>query len=245
MKKILLIAIGAFLAGTAVNAQNLKQSGNEKNLQVLFAPLGGQPISIDGISFRKFNATGTSAWRLNLFIGYSSDKSVISQADTGSFATGGGRPETDAKKTSMTFGIRPGYEMHMAGTDRLSPYWGGELLFSLTTAKVDSDHVITTGNPPSGWSTLTTTSKGDGGMTTFGLNIIFGCDYYIAKSLSLGAEFGFGFSATSKTDLESQYIDFNATNFSYTVKDAPKAKQGSSFQVGPNAVGQLKLGWLF
>src|SRR5437867_3013164 len=138
MKKLLLLALGACMFATTSNisAQNFKQSGGEKNLQVLFAPLGGKPISIDGISFRKFNATGDAAWRLNLFIGYTKKTEVLYQAnDTNNFSlsgntfasisggqspsnpafTYGSNPEADKRTTSMTIGIRPGYEMHMAG----------------------------------------------------------------------------------------------------------------------------------
>src|SRR3954462_3213560 len=143
MKKIFLLALGAslFLGTTITNAQNLKQSGGEKNLQVLFAPLGGAPISIGGISYRKFNATGNRAWRVNLFVGYSSKTEITTQADTSNHITTGdsGSPEADKKTTGLSFSIRPGYEWHCAGTDRLSPYCGVELLFSLTTAKVEQD----------------------------------------------------------------------------------------------------------
>ena len=143
MKKIVLIALGACMFVATANAQE-KQTGGEKNLQVLFAPLGGSPISLNGggISFRKFNATGTSSWRLNVFIGLNSKTDVVGQpVDTGSFSTGGGVPEADKKTSGMTISIRPGYEKHFAGTERLSPYIGAEVAFSMTTATVKTDTV--------------------------------------------------------------------------------------------------------
>jgi hypothetical protein len=249
MKKLFVLALGASLFIGTAHAQ--KQAGGEKNLQVLFAPLGGNPISINGISFRKFNAAGNSAWRVNLFIGLNNKTEVVGQpVDTGTFATGGAVPEADKKTTGMSFSIRPGYEKHMAGTDRLSPYWGIEALFSLTTAKVETDHVVTnatTADPTgSAYQVLTTTKKGDGASTTIGINLIAGFDYYIAKNLSLGAELGFGFSTTSMPDIEDQQVTTtSSTEIAAVVKDLPKQKQGDSMNLGPNVVGQFKLGWLF
>src|SRR3954468_10000195 len=110
MKKILLLAFCASLfVGTTTNAQNLKQSGNERNLQVLFAPLGGSPISIDGISYRKFNATGNRAWRLNLFIGLTNETKVVGQEDTSAHVGTGTttKPEQDKKTTGLAFSIKP------------------------------------------------------------------------------------------------------------------------------------------
>ncbi|MCX6292092.1 MAG: outer membrane beta-barrel protein [Bacteroidetes bacterium] len=249
MKKIVLIALGALMFTANADAQ--KQAGNEKNLQVLFAPLGGSPVSLNGggISFRKFNSDGTSAWRLNLFIGLNNKTEVTGQPiDTGSYTTGGGKPELDKKTSGMTIGLRPGYEKHFAGTEKLSPYIGAEILFSMTTKTVKEDQLGNNGTNTSAataWSVLTEERKGDGASTTFGVNLIAGMDYYIAKNLALGAEFGFGFSTTSMPDIEQTSAQNNSTTGAFELVTDPKQKQGSSMNVGPNVTGQLKLGWLF
>jgi len=273
MKKLFVLALGASMfIGTVAHAQ--KQAGGEKNLQVLFAPLGGSPVSLNGIAFRKFNAAGTAAWRVNLFIGMSNKTEILEQAgDTVSFPTTacittfGLNPQAEKRTSSMTLSLRPGYEKHFAGTDRLSPYWGVEALFSLTTTKVETDNISTadvtfTNNSTAisaPYTIYTTTRKGgsDAG-TTLGINLLAGFDYYIAKNLSLGAEFGFGFSTTSTPDLEDQTVQtttvsttntavppVTTTTVTHTIKDSPAEVQGSSWQLGPNVVGQFKLGWLF
>ncbi|MES1181858.1 MAG: hypothetical protein ABUL44_03595, partial [Flavobacterium sp.] len=84
----------------------------------------------------------------------------------------------------------------------------------------------------------------DGASTTIGVGLIAGCDYYFAKNISLGAEFGFGFTTTSSLDIEDQYVGSD-TNGAAVVKDALVEKQGSSMQIGPNVIAQFKLGWLF
>ena len=238
MKKIALLALGACMFIATADAQ--KQTGGEKNLQVLFAPLGGNPISLNygGISFRKFSADGTSAWRCNLFIGLNS-KTDVTAGDT----NGVDMPELEEVESGMTISIRPGYEKHFAGTEKLSPYWGAEVSFSMTTAKVETDNA-----PLNAAGTardlLVTTKEGDGASTTFGLGLVAGFDYYIAKNLSLGAEFGFGFSTTSEADIENQSLDTDSSGNNIVVND-PVSPGGTSMNVGPNFIGQFKLGWLF
>ncbi len=227
MKKIVLIALGALMFTADVNAQ--KQAGGEKNLEVQFAPLGGQPISIGGIRFRKFNATGTSAWRVNVFIGMNSKKDITQQSDTS------GNPELTKTTSGMSISINPGYEKHFAGTERLSPYIGGEIAFNMTTSKVEEedDNADKTIN--------TTTTKGEDGSITLGLNLVAGCDFYFSKSIYLGTELGFGFSTTSKSDKEVEYSGFTSP----APANPAAVKQGSSFQLGPNVNGMIRLGFLF
>lgn len=255
MKKILLIALGACMFISTVDAQ--KQTGGEKNFQLLAAPFSGAPIMSNGsgISFRKFNATGTSAWRINLFIGLNSKKEVTGQADTAHAmgSIGSTKPELDKTTSGMTITINPGYEKHFAGTENLSPYVGAELLFSMTTAKVEQDVVDdnhTSTSAATDWIKFTEVQKGKGAKTTFGVNLIAGIDYYIAKHLSLGAEFGFGFSTTSMPDIENSSAVRNTTTQAYELHDDAKEVQGSEMHVGPtllgaNGIGLMKLSWLF
>ena len=245
MKKILILALGTCLLHAPSFGQ--KQTGGEKNFQVMFAPLGRNPVNISGISFRKFNSAGNAAWRVNLFLGFTHTDDYLSQADTGTTYPNN-RPETHTKSSGMNISIRPGYEKHFAGTDRLSPYIGGELLFSITTLTVDSDGLVPNSTTyPTGYTVLTTTTKGKGSVlgndvgTTYGVNLIAGTDYYIAKDLSLGVEFGWGFSSTLKADYKSQHVDYS----DYTVKDNLTQKQGSAWTIAPNVIAQFKLGWLF
>ncbi len=250
--KTVAIAIAALvLTVVSVNSygQDFKQKGGENNLQVMFAPLGGSPISIGGIAYRKFSTDGTHAMRLNFFLGFNSKTDVIGQpADSvAGNAKLGKLPELDRKQSGMTFAIRPGYEWHYAGTEHLSPYWGVEANFSMTTASVDSDFVARNGSnttPATAWSVYTGSTKGKGANTTIGLNAVAGFDYYFAKSFSIGAEIGFGLSMVSMPDVTNTSLEYDS-NGGARISSAKTSKQGSSFQLGPNAIGQFKLGWLF
>lgn len=270
---------------TATAQAQFKQAGGENNLQLLFAPLSDTPFSLNDntIMYRKFNATGTSAFRIGLNIGSNSSTDVLVQA--GDTITGlypdtsfranftlvpGLNPQADQTDKTFSFSIRPGYEMHFAGTDRLSPYWGAELLFSKSSTKSETDQIRegnytvtffdtasvnpTVNNP---YTIYTVNQKS--GSTTFGINLIAGFDYYFAKNLSIGGEISFGYSNTSFSDFETEIIKPTVTttnsgtfpNGSHTVSStnavtsAPDQKRGSSSGFGPGVVGQIKIGWLF
>jgi hypothetical protein len=62
MKKIIFSLAVALLTVTGANAQ--KQEGGEHNLEVQFAPLGGSPISVNGIRYRMF-LSESGALRVN------------------------------------------------------------------------------------------------------------------------------------------------------------------------------------
>jgi hypothetical protein len=290
MKKTTLLAISACMLMATAYAQPFKQVGGENNLQLLFTPWGNSPISLNnGLYYRKFNATGTSAWRVGFSIGSSSTTTVLVQpadtlptaplsdypleSDLGAYTiTTGINPQADEVNKSFSFSIRPGYEMHLTGTDRLSPYWGAELVFSKTSETRESDEIregnytavyydSTTVNPTVSAPYTVYTLNQKGGSTTFGLNLIAGFDFYFTKNLSLGGELNFGYSSTSYSDLKTEYVkntltttvaDPDVNNVIKTtvtntnvVTSSPDQKQGSSNGFGPGVVGQIKLGWLF
>lgn len=232
MKKFLMIAMCASMFYVTTEAQTTyKQSGGAKNLEVNFAPLGGSPISIGGIKYRKFDSTGNKAYRLNVFIGSSSKKEITQQEDAPNYVA-----ELTKKTSGMNISIRPGIEKHMAGTDRLSPYMGAELNLTFNTSKKveEFENNATTTDV----STYEVTTKGADGYTSIGLGLVSGCDFYFAKSIYLGAEIGFGFNMTSMSDKKTE---------SGQTPSVPSVteNQGSSFQFGPTFISAIRLGWLF
>ena len=68
-----------------------------------------------------------------------------------------------------TMNINLGYERHMSGTDKMSPYLGAGLGFS--SSNLDGDRTY-----------------------DFGLNMLAGMDYYIVQNIYLGLELGLTFA---------------------------------------------------
>lgn len=234
MKKAILFFALALATVTGVYAQ--KQTGGEKNLEVQFAPLGGNPVSMGGIRFRLFNSA-TSAIRIGLFLGGSSNTDITAQPDE----VNPGSPELTEVDKNFTVSIRPGYEKHFEGTERLSPYIGGELLFSMTSKTNESqswDSLFNATTFEYGAPAVGTTTTKDG-STTFGVNLVAGTDFYFANSIYLGAEIGFGFSMTTNKDSEITYEGpLDPDPIDPTIN-------GKSSTWGPNYQGTLRLGWLF
>ena len=227
MKKVLIIAAAALFIGSAANAQDvMKQTGGEQNLEVLFAPLGGSPIGINGIKYRSFTSA-TTAWRATVFLGFNSttDKTL-----------GGGSDFEDELKTvnsNFDISVRPGIEKHFLGTDRLSPYYGAEAIVGFGTASTKEDQTYGVDNDV---ETVKTTSQG---MLTLGVNGIAGVDFYFADNIYMGAELGFGIAYELEFEEKVESLDGDGDIQSGEVPG------GSSFNVGPNVVGAIRLGFLF
>jgi len=249
MKKavILLGAALLCLAGTQVQAQ--KQIGGDKNLEFQFAPLGGNPIGINGIRFRLFNSE-TSAIRVNFFLGSSTVTDVIAQEGSIN-AANPVSPMLQEYDRAFDFTLRPGYEIHFEGTDRLSPYVGAEIDFGMGSMSTETEKW--------GLDNLTDLSVGKNvvwtethksSYTRFGINLLAGFDYYFADNLYLGAELGYGFATTNIGDdvveVSNQAAWSYENSFGTTLGDdlpAPVVK-GSEFNVGPTVNGRIRLGFL-
>jgi opacity protein-like surface antigen len=274
MKKVVLFI--ALVATTVAGAQAQKFQGGEKNLEVQFSPLSGNPIGINGLRFRMFNSE-SSAIRVGFSVGGSNDTEVRKQPyeifDGGTFIKD--MPELYSTSKSFNFSIRPGYEKHFAGTDRLSPYVGAELFFTMGSSSYSEEYssAVTAADNEAEfaakWSTWSITRSE--GTTTFGLNAIAGADFYFVDNFYLGVELGLGFQNTKYKDSEielssndaykffSSEVNQDELNSSFTemlsVNAAgavetntiigPGDGKFKSSSWGPNFQSTLRLGWLF
>ena len=135
--------------------------------------------------------------------------------------------------TEIAISLRPGFERHLVVSDRLSPYFGVEfeLAYQTLTEKDESQDGTTV-------NYIKFINNGQAGFVRLGANALAGIDYYVAKKLYLGTEFGFGFSYTG---FLASKVKSDASGF-----DEPDPlKQGSAFDLGPNVVAQIRLGYAF
>jgi len=268
MKKAIMFIVLVAASVAGANAQ--KFQGGEKNLEVTFSPLSASPIGINGIRFRMFNSE-SSAIRVGFNL--SGDKKTDVSFQPGEEVAPNGSivstPELYTTNSTFGFSLRPGYEKHFAGTDRLSPYVGAEFLFAMTSTTETEEHHSgnsdATLDDPANWSTWTT--ERNDGTITFGLNALAGADYYFADNFYLGVEIGLGFQRVSQSDVEVTVSDENAwlkygPNYGGTtnVDDLVRENAGkfevltiigdgtgsySNFNWGPNFQSTFRLGWLF
>ena len=223
MKKVLLIGF-AMVFAIAIQAQDVrKQTGGEQNLEFLFSPLGGNPVGINGIKYRKFTSA-TDAIRATVFLGLesSTDKRLAENED-----------ETELKDTESEWNVNVavGKEWHFAGTDNLSPYVGAEVLVGY-----GQERMVMEGLNPD--DDIVETIERQGTFTA-GLNAIAGCDVYVADNFYFGGELGFGFLFESMGNMVRETPDGDGgTNETET-------PGGSSLNIGPTVVGQIRAGFLF
>lgn len=248
MKKILLALV--FVIGiSAISQAQYRAEAGDKNLEVNFAPLGGTPVSIPGIKFRSF-MSATSAFRLGVFIGYNNTATTTQEED---FDEDNNNEqltlELKDKMSTFSIAIQPGIEKHFAGTERLSPYIGGFLNLGYTS-KTDYSESQTIVGDVTDTDLFLGDMKTKTGQLNLGLNAVAGFDYYFAAKVYIGAEVGFGFAMNNdfKSKVTENTTELNTngdaliqvTNESESILD-----NKSNFQIGPNVIGQIRVGWLF
>lgn len=223
-KAILLAAVVALTANTA--SAQYKPVAGDGNLEVNFAPLGGSPITIGGIKYRSFKSE-TSALRLGVFLGYGSSSKVTQDENTTLEQV-----ELSDSESSFSINIQPGLEKHFAGTERLSPYIGGVLALGYTATTEKEEQQV-----PDKKVGITTTK---GGNFSVGLNAVAGFDYYVASKLYLGTEIGFGLALSSDMTKKVSY-----ENIAGAEDTESNVDNQSRFDLGPNVIGQIRMGWVF
>lgn len=222
MKKfILALALGSAVVANAQDSE-FKPNAGSNNLEFQFAPLGGSPIGISGIRFRRFT-TPTSAMRANVFLGINHTSTITQDADNN------GAKELKTKETTIDFSVRPGIEKHFSGTDRLSPYVGAEVDLGIRTSSKKQE-------VQNGTDVAENKIKNETGAFRFGINAVAGFDFYFAKKLYLGAELGFGVALN--TPLKTK-----TTSASTTVES--KVDKDNTINFGPNVVSAIRLGYIF
>ena len=255
MKKILvLLACTAFCF---TNADAQKQIGGDITLEFEFTPMStvNAPMSTTGIRGRMFTSENM-AIRANINYGSNKTRTVIDQPNTlpSDIALDDQlNPELHQIDKSSVFGLSAGVEIHMDGTDNLSPYIGGVVGFqsgaSSTETEMwganDIDNVVDYEKFVQWSETYTQTSS------AFAIGAVLGFDYYFADNIYLGAEMGVGFESTNHKDIVHSVSDdvayslFASGNTDDNVDLDPNWIQGDMSAFGVEAQGTIRLGYIF
>ena len=198
----------------------------------------GNPFSLNNgmnqIRGRYF-LSSSMAIRAGLNITASNNKKNFSENPDGSGGTG------TAKQSSMGISIMPGFEKHFAGTDRLSTYVGADLLIGIASASEktensDGDAYVKdlSVEYKGGWSN----GNARGGFS-FGVRGVAGADYYFVPNVYLGAEFGWGFVASSVSKVERTVKDASGSNTTIA------SQKGGAFDLSPSILTGIRLGYRF
>ena len=192
-----------------------KPAARNFTAEVNFNPFSSSPVSINYLRARKF-LTDQKALRLGLLLGFKNQQ-----------------PQDKIDQSSFEINIRPGYEWHFAGTERLSPYLGADIDVAFKTAKYNNNgnQSVYVNSVNGAWDSNGT----EHGFFRFGGNILAGVDFYLIKKLYMGVEFGYGFQLTNYSDIVVTTQGGGSTT----------AAGGTNFQLGPNYNSSLRLGFVF
>jgi hypothetical protein len=135
-----------------------------------------------------------------------------------------------------TIELNLGVEKHFAGTNRLSTYVGADLLIQARSAAYDEE--VSNGN----YTKLSNISNAPNSFragTSFGIRLVTGADFYIAKKLYLGTEVGL--SVLSGTTKEAKQTVKNGN----TITETTIANKGKAFEITPAVITGLRIGYQF
>ncbi|MDR1408658.1 MAG: porin family protein [Tannerella sp.] len=227
MKKIFIVLAVVTVGVITSSAQDgsVKPGKGSFSLEAGFSPFSvtGENIQLHGGQIRAiYSVTDKVGIRLGLGFGVE----MVSNDN--------GQSGDDWRKTTGNFSnisFTPGIIYNFSGTDRLTPYIGGELIFATSSANDVEESRDS--------KTVTRNLSEDGLFNTFGLGLFSGFNYYLARNLYAGAELGLSLKSYS---LKNTVIE--ATNNGQTQTMEPKDK-ASLTSLGTVCTPAIRLGWVF
>ena len=148
----------------------------------------------------------------------------------------------DKKYTGI--GINVGVEKHFAGTRRLSPYIGLEFALGTKFSNYATDDGTVKTKIDGAWRSTTLVNNTfvygyeEKGFVKYGLNLLAGFDFYVAKNFFVGYEAALQFS-----NIEYADIDITTTGSSFP-PDSPDSKE-TEVTVSPMLLNGIRIGYVF
>lgn len=217
------LAVLTVLMATTVKSQvSYKPAAGNFSVEVGISPFSESgPVSSDGTLAGTYFISGNWAFRLELGLDF-----ALARENNGETGT-----ETrSGKAQNLGFALAPGINYYFPGTNRLSPYIGGALLFATSSIK----HIEEYG------TVKKTVSNEAGSFTAFGLGVYTGFNYYIAENIYLGIEVGLAGASTSIPNEKTESSGMGAPPSPATSKNS----QGAfNLSVGANPL--IRLGYSF
>jgi outer membrane protein W len=236
MKKLLVLVGAVALVGSTF-AQKPSADDSKYSLEgnINFAGDNGIIWQAPNLRFRYF-VNDNIAGRLQIGLGDGMGTPASEQYNYSENADGTGAVGTETISRSQWM-AQIGAEYHLAGTDRLSPYFmlginiGGG---SRTDEWVDYNGI--SGNYSAGFN-----ANVENGISMFGINIGAGMDFYVFENVYLGLELGLGWMSRTYKDGVTTVTPTAGGTTTTTTNLGYK----ESF-IGTNAMNTaFRLGWRF
>ncbi len=230
MKKLVLLA-GAVVVSTSLFAQK-PTSDVKYSLEgtMNYDATNGMRWNAPNLRMRYFVNDNIAA-RVQIGLGDgvtpSSEKYTFTENADGSGATG----TQSISRSAMNIGL--GAEYHISGTSKMSPYFFGGLNFGTGSYKETWDNCDGTDYV----SGLTGEIKA--GISSFGLGLGAGFDYYIAENIYVGLEMGLNWGKYSEKD-----TNVTTTFGGATVNSSTPGSSSTMTTLGAGNAA-VRIGWRF
>ena len=220
MKKLFLV--GAFALFGALNAQQYKPTTGDVTVDLgVSGGLGNTSITLPDQGFgtgamfkaRYFKAEKL-AYRATLFLANKTDNE--NPAD-----------DITTKDSQFGLGLGLGVEKHFTGTERLSPYVGGDVLIGYASKNKKQTATV-------GGTTIVNERKGPNSFK-LGVRGVFGADYYFVQNVFLGVEAGLALIYENEGDITIK----NPGTPDVTING------GNSLNISPAVVTGIRIGYIF
>lgn len=222
-------------------AQVLKPQAKHVATELNINPFNGTISlnnSLNQLKFRYFAAPNFA-----VRLGFNGSKVSNLTENTNPYGTNSYRHKDE--RSSTTIGLNLGMEKHFAGTRRLSPYLGADIVVVKKSTEQEITEGQTTTTITGGWREYNYLPGGysysytELGYTSYGANLVTGFDFYMAKNFFFGYEINFGFSQKSVAELDvKQTGSTNSPTENGDVKN-------TSFSFGSSLMNGVRIGYVF
>ncbi len=234
MKKTLLV-FGLAIAGLAANAQS-EFKPKKGDVTTEFGLSGGVLNSSFNLnetgSLLRFRYFTQEKLAIRLGFNLSTDSETANAYGIDNSYSG------NVKRKETSFLLNLGIEKHFTGTERLSTYVGGDILFGYGNQKAS---YLNSNNNLANPTYVANVSGEVNGPSTLGIGLraVAGADYYFTKRVYLGVEGGFGFlyQSEGKTTITNNTASTSTTS---TFNSA-----GNSLSVEPSVITGVRIGFIF
>jgi len=246
--KSLYIIIFAFFSVTFCIAQDsLKFTKKMLTTELNVNLLQGQLNLNNAINQIKFRYKYTEQIALRIAFSFNTYKNEFSQ-----HTSYGINPIDNINtKKRTTLSLNLGAERHLAGTKRLSPYFGAEIAFGLKRSSNIIENTTSKTTVDGAWQNIEYSASGyqsnlsmsyeEPGYTSIGLNFIAGFDFYLAKHIYCGYELMYSFRYQKNAPISTDYVPKDGSTSVTTYPDV----KGSQFEMGPQLINGIRIGFVF
>ena len=141
--------------------------------------------------------------------------------------------------------ISLGVEKHFKGSERLSTFVGADLLLGTNKNYFERNTTTTTTAPnPSTTNNVQILKNDINRESVFGLGLLTGADYYIAKKVYLGIELGLQMLSVNEKDLVFT-VENSGTGITSNSSTTTNTPDKNTFSFDTKMNGGIKIGYQF